>query len=63
MYRQIGNSAYRSGFAGQAHDHPSVARSGQLDALIALERIGTRLASGVTTRFMPKVTRRNAGTR
>ena len=46
MYRQFGNSAHRSGFAGQAHDHPSVARSGQLDALIALERIGARLSFG-----------------
>ena len=46
MYRQFGKSAHRSGFAGQAHDHPSVARSGQLDALIALERIGARLSFG-----------------
>ena len=46
MYRQFGNSAHRSGFAGQAHDHPSVARSGQLDALIALERIGARFSFG-----------------
>jgi CRP/FNR family nitrogen fixation transcriptional regulator len=46
MYRQFGNSAYHSGFAGQAHDHPSVAKSGQLDALVALERIGTRLSFG-----------------
>ena len=46
MYRQFGNSAYRSGPAGQTHDHPSVAKSGQLDALVALERIGTRLTFG-----------------
>jgi CRP-like cAMP-binding protein len=46
MYRQIGNSAYRSGFAGPAHDRLSVAKSGQLDAMIALERIGTRLSFG-----------------
>src|SRR5215471_13579635 len=46
MYRQFGNSAYRSGFAGQADDHPSVAKSGQLDALVALESIGTRLSFG-----------------
>ena len=44
MYRQFGNSAYRGGFAGQAHDHLSIAKSGQLDALVALERIGTRLS-------------------
>ena len=43
MYRQFGNSAYRSGFGGQAYDRPSVAKSGQLDALVALERIGARL--------------------
>src|ERR1700747_2769193 len=35
MYRQFGNSAYRSEPAGQAHDHPSVVKSGQLDALVA----------------------------
>ena len=46
MYRQFGNSAYRNGPTGQAHDHPSVAKSGQLDALVALERIGTRLSFG-----------------
>ena len=46
MYRQFGNSAYRSGPARQAQDHLSVAKSGQLDALVALERIGTRLSFG-----------------
>jgi CRP/FNR family nitrogen fixation transcriptional regulator len=46
MYRQFGNSAYRNGSAGQAHNHPSVAKSGQLDALVALERIGARLSFG-----------------
>src|SRR5262249_43168153 len=29
-----------------AHDHPSVTESSQLDALVALERIGTRLSFG-----------------
>jgi len=42
----FGNSVYRIGFAGQADDHPSVAKSGQLDALVVLERIGTRLSFG-----------------
>jgi CRP/FNR family nitrogen fixation transcriptional regulator len=46
MYRQIGNPAYRSGFAGPPHEHFGVAKSGQLDALVALERIGTRLSFG-----------------
>jgi len=46
MYRQFGNSVHRIGFAGQADDHPSVAKSGQLDALVVLERIGTRLSFG-----------------
>jgi CRP/FNR family nitrogen fixation transcriptional regulator len=44
MYRQFGNSDYRSGLAGRAHDHLTVAQSGQLDGLVALERIGTRLS-------------------
>jgi CRP/FNR family nitrogen fixation transcriptional regulator len=38
MYRQFGNFDYRAGLAGAA----TIARSGHLDALIALERIGTR---------------------
>lgn len=46
MYRQFGNSAYYSGFAGQTHGHPNVAKSGELDALVALERIATRLGFG-----------------
>ena len=44
MYRQFGNSDYRNGFAGQGHDSLTIAQSGQLDALVALERIGTRLS-------------------
>ena len=44
MYRQLGNSGYRSGLGGSSHDHFAVAKSGQLDALVALERIGTRLS-------------------
>jgi hypothetical protein len=44
MYRQFGNSAYQSELAGSAQDHFTFAKSGQLDALVALERIGTRLS-------------------
>jgi CRP/FNR family nitrogen fixation transcriptional regulator len=44
MYRQFGNSDYRNGFAQPGHDSVTIARSGQLDALVALERIGTRLS-------------------
>src|SRR5271168_5233864 len=43
MYRQFGNTGYRNGFAELGHDSLTVAHSGQLDALVALERIGTRL--------------------
>ncbi|MGC2199473.1 MAG: cyclic nucleotide-binding domain-containing protein, partial [Stellaceae bacterium] len=43
MYRQFGNADYRDGFAGLEHDSLAIAQSGQLDALVALERIGTRL--------------------
>jgi CRP/FNR family nitrogen fixation transcriptional regulator len=44
MYRQFGNSDYRDEFAGRQHDSVTIAQSGQLDALVALERIGTRLS-------------------
>jgi CRP/FNR family transcriptional regulator, nitrogen fixation regulation protein len=44
MYRQFGNSDYRSASVGRAHEDLTVAGSGQLDALIALERIGARLS-------------------
>jgi CRP/FNR family nitrogen fixation transcriptional regulator len=43
MYRQFGNIDYRNGYAGRGHDSFTIAQSGQLDALVALERIGTRL--------------------
>jgi CRP/FNR family nitrogen fixation transcriptional regulator len=43
MYRRFGNTGYRNGFASLGHNSPTVAQSGQLDALVALERIGTRL--------------------
>src|SRR5215472_4782134 len=44
MYRQFGNSDYRNGFAGSERDNLKIGQSGQLDALVALERIGTRLS-------------------
>jgi CRP/FNR family transcriptional regulator, nitrogen fixation regulation protein len=44
MYRQFGNSDYRSGLGGPVNGYATVAQSGQLDALVALERIGTRLS-------------------
>jgi CRP/FNR family transcriptional regulator, nitrogen fixation regulation protein len=44
MYRQFGNADYRDGFAGGRHDSLTIAQSGQLDALVTLERIGTRLS-------------------
>jgi CRP/FNR family nitrogen fixation transcriptional regulator len=43
MYRQFGNTGYRNGFGDPGHDSFTVAQSGQLGALVALERIGTRL--------------------
>ena len=44
MYRQFGNLVYRKGFLELGHDSATIAQSGQLDALVALERIGTRLS-------------------
>ena len=41
MYRQLGNAGHR-GVGVLGHDRPAIASSGQLDALVALERIGTR---------------------
>ena len=43
MYRQFGNTGYRNGFAELSQGSLTVAKSGQLDALVALERIGTRI--------------------
>jgi CRP/FNR family nitrogen fixation transcriptional regulator len=43
MYRQIANADYRAGIAGPGQDGLRIAHSGQLDALVELERIGTRL--------------------
>ncbi len=44
MYRQITNTRYHGGVAPFAMEAPAVAQSGQLDALVALERIGTRFS-------------------
>jgi CRP/FNR family transcriptional regulator, nitrogen fixation regulation protein len=44
MYRQFGNIDYRDGYAGLAHNNLTIAQSGRLDALVALERVGTRLS-------------------
>jgi CRP/FNR family nitrogen fixation transcriptional regulator len=44
MYRQFGNSDYRNGLAEFGHEGLSLVQSGQLDGLVALERIGTRLS-------------------
>ena len=44
MYRQFGNTHCRNGFAELGHDRVAIAHSGQLDALVALECIGTRLS-------------------
>jgi CRP/FNR family transcriptional regulator, nitrogen fixation regulation protein len=43
MYRQIGNSGHWNGRAVPVYNGTDIAQSGQLDALVALERIGTRL--------------------
>ena len=44
MYRQVDNVGYRNGFAELGHDSVTIAQSGQLDALVALEHIGARLS-------------------
>src|SRR6201984_2524466 len=44
MYRQKGNSGYRNGLTELSYDSVTITQSGQLDALVALERIGTRLS-------------------
>lgn len=44
MYRQFGNADYRNGIAELEHDNVTIAQSGHLNALVALERIGTRLS-------------------
>ena len=44
MYRQFGNTDFRNGITELEHDKATIAQSGHLDALIALERIGTRLS-------------------
>jgi len=44
MYRQFGNIDYRNGVTELGQDSATIAQSGHLDALVALERIGTRLS-------------------
>ena len=44
MYRQLANSGYRNHVAAMAPRVASLAESGQLDVLVALERIGTQLS-------------------
>jgi CRP/FNR family transcriptional regulator, nitrogen fixation regulation protein len=44
MYRQIDNAGYRNEHAGLGRESTAIAQSGELEALIALEHIGTRLS-------------------
>ena len=44
MYREFGNSHYHNGFAELGLDPAAIAQSGQPDALVALECIGTRFS-------------------
>jgi len=44
MYRQFANIDYRNRSAAVEHDNLTIAQSGQLDALVALEQMGTRLS-------------------
>ena len=44
MYRQVGNNGHWNGHAEAAYRGVVIAQSGQLDALVALARIGTRLS-------------------
>jgi CRP/FNR family nitrogen fixation transcriptional regulator len=43
MYRQVDNSSHWNGRGVTAYDGADIVPSGHLDALVALERIGTRL--------------------
>ncbi len=44
MYRQIDNTGYPNGLAELGRESAAIVQSGGLEALIALERIGTRLS-------------------
>jgi CRP/FNR family transcriptional regulator, nitrogen fixation regulation protein len=44
MYRQVGNSGHWNERVLTAYNGADIAQSGQLDAFVALERIGTRLS-------------------
>jgi CRP/FNR family nitrogen fixation transcriptional regulator len=54
MYRQFGNPDYRGGPAELERDGLTIARSGQLGALVALERIGTRLSFSRNAEIYPE---------
>jgi CRP/FNR family transcriptional regulator, nitrogen fixation regulation protein len=43
MHRQFGNRDYRDVPAGRGDNSVTIAQAGQLDAFVALERVGTRL--------------------
>ncbi len=44
MHRQFGNAGYRNGLAELGYGNATIVQSGQLDALVVLERIGTRFS-------------------
>ena len=44
MYRQFGSSDHRNELVELSHHNVAIGQSGRLDALVALERIGTRLS-------------------
>ena len=54
MYRQFSNIDYRNGYAGLEHNSLTIAQSGRLDALVALERIGTRLSFSRNDEIYPE---------
>jgi len=54
VYRQFDNLDYRSGPAELERDGLTIARSGQLGALVALERIGTRLGFSRNAEIYPE---------
>ena len=44
MYRHLASASYRNGLAEPQYGSVAVAQSGQIGALVALERIGMRLS-------------------
>ena len=63
MYRQFANIDYRNRSAAVEHDNLTIAQSGQLDALVALEQMGTRLSFTRNAEIYAKATARTAGTK